>query len=122
MLKQQLSGRALVLIDSLEIRNQTYNEAKNLLNSAFASRDVQVFKTIKNLTEIKLKVNDDPYVFVSKMKNLTEFVTSLNITSEQFLQYFFGMVLMNYSKIKLFKYVIKLVLLWQILVKIFLRL
>ena len=89
LLKQQLSGRALILIDSLETRNQTYNEAKDLLTSAFASREVQVFKSIKNLTKIKLRTNNDPYNYISKMRNLIELVSSLNITSEHFLQIFF---------------------------------
>ena len=89
LLKQQLSQRALVLVDSLESDKQTYDSAKTLLKSAFASTPVQIFNTIKQISQIKLLSNQDPFEYISKMRKLTESVNLLKIDSNQFLQYFF---------------------------------
>ena len=89
LLKQQMSKRALVLIDSLESDKQSYDSAKALLESAFASTPVQVFNTIKQIGQINLPSNEDPFEYISKMRKLTESVKLLKIGADQFLQYFF---------------------------------
>ena len=47
LLKQQLSGRALTLVKSLEPDKQTLFEANKLLNDAFENKIVQTFNTVK---------------------------------------------------------------------------
>ena len=47
LLKQQIHGRALILLESLEANNRSYEEAKKLLNKAFASTSVSIFNVIK---------------------------------------------------------------------------
>ncbi len=89
LLKQQISGRALLLVDSLEADKQSYTQAKILLQSALASPDTQRFNTIKQISEMKLTYENDPFEYISKMRNLTESVKNLNIDAESFLQYFF---------------------------------
>ena len=89
LLKQQVSGRALTLINSLESDRQSYVHAKDLLLLAFASPSTQKFNTIKQISEMKLNYDGDPYQYISKMRNLTESVKTLNIDSEAFMQYFF---------------------------------
>ena len=89
LLKQQVSGRALVLIDSLEIDNQSYTEAKALLQKALASPEKQKFSTIKRMTDMTLPVDRDPYEYVSQMRTITESVKNLKIDVDAFLLYFF---------------------------------
>ena len=89
LLKQQVSGSALKLLNSLEITKQSYTHAVELLKEAFASPSVQKFTTIRQISQMKLGYDGDPYEYISKMRNLTEAVNSLNIESETFLQYFF---------------------------------
>ncbi|XP_068224897.1 uncharacterized protein [Palaemon carinicauda] len=88
LLKQQITGRALVLIDSLESHNQGYSKAKELLEKALASPDVQKFSTIKQLSELNLDKCDDPFEYVSKVKGIIENVRKLNISIDYILQYF----------------------------------
>ena len=88
LLSQQVSGKAKVLLKSLEADKQSYKDAKDLLISAFASSDVRKFSSITKLTRLKLGYNDDPFEFISKVKMLQESVKNLDIKSEDFLQYF----------------------------------
>ena len=65
-----MSKRALVLIDSLESDKQSYGSAKALLESAFASTPVQVFNTIKQISQMNLPSNQDPFEYVSKTRQV----------------------------------------------------
>lgn len=89
LLKQQVSGRALVLLNALESDKQAYSHAKDLLVSALASPDVQKFNVIKQLSEMKLPYDSDPFAYISKIKYITESVKKLNIDMDTILQYFF---------------------------------
>ena len=51
LLKQQVSGKALILIDSLEA-DKRYSHAKELLKTAFASVPTQKFNVMKQLSEL----------------------------------------------------------------------
>ena len=70
LLKQQVEGRAKVLLDSLEADKQKYADAKNLLLAAFASEEMRKQSTIKQLTQLKLTQSDDPFVSISKLRTL----------------------------------------------------
>ena len=72
LLKQQVSGRALIFINSLEGDKQSYNHAKELLINALASPEIQTSKIIKMLTEMKLNVKQEPFEYMSRMKFLIE--------------------------------------------------
>ena len=89
LLKQQLVGRALAVVESLESTNQTFTDAKNLLEKAFLDTDSQNYKAIKNLVELKLGLTDDPYCFISKGRSTHENVRMLGLTVH-FLQFFMG--------------------------------
>ena len=86
LLKQQLSGSALTLVNSLEANKNSYSEAKSLLESAFASPVSQKFKVIKQISEMKLSINGDLFEYISKIRKLSESVNSLDITSESFMR------------------------------------
>lgn len=89
LLKQQISGKALYLIDSLEADRQVYSEAKKLLNDALASPAVQKFNTIRQLSEMKLTYDDEPFEYIGKMRKIQQAVEALSITSEDIMQHFF---------------------------------
>ena len=88
LLKQQVSGRALTLINSLESDKLGYKYAKELLTEALASPDIQICDSIRQITELKLKSNTDPFEYISKVRLLTESIRKLKISEEHFLQYF----------------------------------
>jgi len=89
LLKQQLSGRARILVDSLEITNQTYAEAVKLLKVALDCPVAKKFSVIKQLTNIDLSSCSDPFEFISKFRKVNEVVKLLNVDCDSFLQYFF---------------------------------
>ena len=88
LLKQQVEGRAKILLWSLEADKQTYKDAKELLITAFASEETRKLTTIRKLTSLKLNPGDDPFTFISRLRTLCESVKVLKITSDDFLQYF----------------------------------
>lgn len=89
LLKQQVEGKGSYLLDSLEPNRQTFGEAKNLLMNAFASVDVQKFNLIKQLSEMKLGIDDEPFEYMSNMRKIQQSVKQLNLSLEDVLQYFF---------------------------------
>ena len=90
LLKQQIKGRASILLDSLESDKQGYEHAKDLLTKALASKDTQTFNVISHLCQLKMNNETDPFEYVSKMRNISETVKRLNLDSDDFLRYFFG--------------------------------
>ena len=88
-LQKQLSGQPLALVSSLSSTEQTYEEAKNLLNKAFGSDVLRKFETLHSLSELKLTYQSDPYEFVGKMKSIVNSFTALQISVNEVLQYFF---------------------------------
>ena len=89
LLKQQISGRALSLVESLEIDKQSYVHAKDLLVRALASPENLKFSMLKQLSEMKMPLGSDPYEYISKMRTITESVSSLKIDVDSILQFFF---------------------------------
>ena len=51
LLKQQVEGRAKILLNSLEADKQSFKDAKNLLISAFASVEMSKFCGIRQLRD-----------------------------------------------------------------------
>ena len=87
-LKKQLRNEALTLINSLQGSHQSYGEAKKLLHDAFESPEIQKFDAINRLTKIKLNGNDDPYEFVSEVRNVYHLFDTLQIDGKAIMQYF----------------------------------
>ena len=88
LLIQQVSGSAVNLLKSLEIDNQTYQEAKSLLTEAFANKTTKKFGVIDKLVKLKLGYGDDPYVFRSELNSIKSLVISLGLEIDDILQYF----------------------------------
>ena len=88
LLKQQVKGRASILLSSLECDKQYYTDAKQLLIEAFASDDSRKNATIKKLCELQLKDGDDPYIFMSNLRTVCAAVKSLKIDADEFVRYF----------------------------------
>lgn len=87
-LQRQLSGDPLTLVKSLELDAQTFESAKTLLEKAFASKITQKFNAIEKLTGLRFGYKDDPYCYISTIRQLNESFTTLNITTAEVLQYF----------------------------------
>ena len=87
LLKQQISGRALVLVNSLG-SDKGFSHAKTLLESAFNSLEIKTSNVIEQLISLKLSVDEDPFVYISKVKNIIETVDKLDLKTESFLQHF----------------------------------
>ena len=85
LLKQQLSGRALTLVNSLESDKQGYKHAKSLLVEALASEEVQTFNVIKQLTELKLPLKAEPFEYISRVRLLSESVKKLDVKEQHIL-------------------------------------
>ena len=88
LLKQQLSGRALTLVNSLEADKQGYSHAKQLLEKALASPDIQKFNVIRQLTQLNMKDHSDPFEYISRMRVISESIKNLKIDIEFVQQYF----------------------------------
>ena len=89
LLKQQISGRALFLIDSLESNRQTYTDAKALLQKGLASVPVQKSNIIKQMSELKLDEKDEPFKYISDMRKIMHAVDNLKIDINDVMQFFF---------------------------------
>ena len=89
LLKGQISGKALYLIESLDPTNQTYDQAKQLLTQALASRDLQISNVLTQMLEMRLTYNSEPFKYVADMRKLVHACRDLKITIEEVLQYFF---------------------------------
>ena len=76
LLKQQVEGRAKLLLGSLEADKQTYADAKNLLINALASQETRKFQAIKKLTQLKLVPGSDPFKYISNLRTIHESVSS----------------------------------------------
>ena len=87
LLKQQVKGRAATLLNSLEVDNQSYDVAKNLLIDALASPALKKFQTLKLLSELKLDSNTDPFDYIAQIRTIESF-KNLTISNADVLQYF----------------------------------
>ncbi|XP_068232415.1 uncharacterized protein [Palaemon carinicauda] len=88
LLTRQLSGDSLKLVNSLDCSNRSYEEAKKLLQKAFADTLSQQYRVIKQLSELKLTYQSDPYDFISNMRIICNQFEALSIDQNIVLQYF----------------------------------
>ena len=89
LLKECCTDTALTIVDSLEISDQNYTAAKNLLQEALASPIKQKFNTLQRLINLNLDDVGCPYKFVGEIRSLTELFRTLPIDVDNILQFFF---------------------------------
>ena len=87
-LRKQLSDAPKNLIESLDVDQQSYVNAKQLLLQAFDSTEQSKFEIIKMLAELQLRIGGDPYNFIGEMKTVISGMKSLNITVDDIIGYF----------------------------------
>ena len=87
-LRNQLSGGPRTLIDSLESCQETYTEAKKLLEEAFDCTASNKYNLVQRLRELKLGTATDPYAYVGEIRSIMAAMKSNNITVEDIQQYF----------------------------------
>ena len=84
-LKGQLRGSPLSLIESLDVSEQTYDVACDLLRRAFASPVTRKFDAIKRLSNLRLQSGTDPFSFVGELRSITNQFNDLNIDIDSIL-------------------------------------
>ena len=88
LLRQQISGRASLLLDSLEIDRQSYLVGKKLLTEALASSDLKKYNVLSKLCKLELSPDMDPFAYRCQFSNISESFTKLSINVNDVLQFF----------------------------------
>ena len=87
-LRSQVSGSPRIIIDSLDVCEQKFSNAKDLLKEAFGSIETQKFDTIEALVNLKLPLGSDPYKFVGNMRSIIHSFKNLKVSTDDVLNYF----------------------------------
>ena len=87
-LLKQLSKEPLALVKSLHGDNQSYNEAKKLLQQAFASPIKQKHDVINQLHTLNLSNPNLVYTYISDIRTIVQTFTRLDINIDDVLRYF----------------------------------
>ena len=87
-LVNQLRNAPKLLVNSLDIGDQTYIKAKELLEQAFASPLTQKYDVLSRLSELKLSITDDPYMFIGELRSIQSSMKHLKIDVDTIVQYF----------------------------------
>lgn len=87
-LKRQLEGEPLTLINSLSGAKQSYEVAKSLLKEAFADTVAQKYSAISRLAKLSLSSDKEAYGYISEFRLVQDLFESLNISTDEVLQYF----------------------------------
>ena len=87
-LRKQLHGPPKVLIDSLDIEDQEYDTARNLLLKAFDSAQSSKWNVLSMISELKLSKSSDPYIFIGEVQSIQSGIKNLKINVDDFLQFF----------------------------------
>lgn len=101
LLQKSMKGRAVVLINSLEIDKQSYTDAKALLQEAFAAPLTQKYNALERLTDLRLPVDSDPLFLVSEVRQIKEAFNRLQIDINLVLQFFYWKALPESIKVQL---------------------
>ena len=88
LLRKQLSGGPRTLIDSLDVEEQCFETAKQLLEKAFDSTVNAKNDLIKKLSSLQLTNSTDPYSYIGEVRTVIAGVESLEINMNDVLQYF----------------------------------
>ena len=87
-LQKQLSNAPKVLIDSLDISQHSYENAKDLLQQAFDSTEKSKYDIIHTLANLNLPLHEQPYNYIGKMRTIVSAITALDITVDDIVNYF----------------------------------
>jgi hypothetical protein len=101
LLQKCMTGRAKILISSLEVDKQSYSDAKTLLQQAFAAPLAQKYNALERLVDLKFFVNKDPLFLVSEMRQIKEAFNRLKIDINLVLQFFYWRALPETIKTQL---------------------
>jgi hypothetical protein len=71
----------------LESTNQSYEEAKKLLEAALASTINLQYEAIQQLIDIDLPYSKDPFLYIAEMRTLSEKFKELKIDTDLIFQY-----------------------------------
>lgn len=94
-LHKQLYDSPLILVDSLDVSEQSYEIASELLVKAFDSNLTSKYSVIEKLAELNMSLGTDPYAFIGEMRTIISGVKTLTITTDEILQYFIWQAMNN---------------------------
>lgn len=88
-LSKQLTGPAKTLVESLSLKDLSYEAAVQLLNEAFSDTLTQQYSVISSLSKLTLN-NDavDAFKWISQARVIRDQVSTLKIDASIFVQYF----------------------------------
>lgn len=87
-LKKRLGGDPEIIINSLDVTEQFYEIARQLLIDAFDSELTSKYNLIQKMAELKLPDDAEPYTFIGEMRTVISGVETMSITKDEILQYF----------------------------------
>lgn len=88
-LSKQLTGAAKKLVESLSLKDLTYEAAVKLLNEAFSDPLAQQYSVISSLCSLKLNEDaPDAFKWISQARVLKDQIDTLKIDVKTFTQYF----------------------------------
>ena len=85
---KQLFDAPKILVDSLDIENRLYENAKELLEQAFDNSERSKSDLIGRLSKLKLLNNADPYGFIGEMRSIISSIKESKLNIDDFIQYF----------------------------------
>jgi len=89
LLKEQLKGEAYKLVNSLPVAQQTFTQAKELLEEAFASSATKEFDVLYRLLNLKLEYGGNAYEYVGEMRSIEAIIRGLEMSIDTVLRFFF---------------------------------
>ena len=87
-LRRQLDKGPKVLVDSLDVDQQLYETAKDLLSEAFDDETAVKYDVIRRIAALKFGIEDDPHCYIGNMRTLVGDAKNLNLTADDFIQFF----------------------------------
>ena len=87
LLKKQIKGRPLQLLDALPPKDQSFDKAEALLKEAFASPNTLKFESIQRL--LKFRKPTDPYSFATEMRLIQEEIEFHKVSMSDVMQFCF---------------------------------
>ena len=89
---------AKILIDSLDINNQSCECAKLMLQQAFGQMEQHKQDVIETLANLELPSNGDPYKFIGEMRSIAHLYFKSSILKDRSSSYFRSSILKHNNR------------------------
>ena len=89
LLKGQISGKGLILLENMDVNSQSYTKAKALLLEALSNPTLQKFNLLSRLFNLNSEKTQDPVLFASEIRLIKDEILSQNIDMDCVMQFCF---------------------------------